>query len=249
MAEVVGQPPPLDTVQPAERRDNETAPERHGREGDGHRPAASETALPRNIDDVVFIMGVPQADVTPGVRAALSHIMAEFDRIRVERDRLREQVSYLTELADGHAFLPVLNRRALQRELTRVLSRLEQAGTEATFLYLGFANLGSVLGEHGRVAADAALTKAANVVRQHIRASDVLGEMGTGDLGLILAPIDPETAAAKAREIAAAVEQRTAEKEGGAHGLLVVWGLRRLAPGDEPRQVFADAAAAAQPGD
>jgi diguanylate cyclase (GGDEF)-like protein len=246
MADVVGQPPPLDAVQPADRRDNDAA-ERHGRDGEARRQPVPEPPLPRNIDDVVFIMGVPQAEVTPAVRGALGHIMAEFDRIRVERDRLREQVSYLTELADGHAFLPVLNRRALQRELARVLSRLQQAGTEAAFLYLGFVNLGDVLAGHGRAAADAALIKAANVVRQHIRASDVLGEMGTGDFGLILSPIDPETAVAKAREIAAAVEQRTAEKEGGALGLRVVWGLRHLASGEEPRQIFADAAEAARP--
>lgn len=247
MADVIGQPPPPDTVQAAERRDNDPPPDRRGREPDGQRHPADETPLPRNIDDVVFIMGIPQADVTPAVHAALTHIMAEFDRIRSERDRLREQVSYLTEVADGHAFLPVLNRRALQRELARVLSRLEQAGTEATFLYLRFVNLGDVLARNGRTVADAVLIKAAHVVRQHTRSSDVLGEMGTGDLGLILSPIDPETAVAKAGEIAEAVERRTAEKEGGVYGLRVVWGLRRLAPGDEPRQVFADAAEQVKP--
>ncbi len=248
MAEGVGLPLYPESVQPAERRDNDAAAEHRGHDSGGRRPPASaEAPLPRDIGDVVFLMGVPQADVTPAVQKALTDIMAEFDRIRIERDRLREQVIYLTEQADSHAFLPVLNRRALQREMTRVLSRLEQAGIGAAFLYLGFANLREVLVHHGRAAADAALTKAAHVVRQHIRAGDVLGDMGTGDLGLILVPVEAQTVVEKAREIAESVERRTAEKEGGSLGLRVVWGLRHLAPGDEPRQVFADAAAACQP--
>ncbi len=247
MAEGIGLPPPVDTVLPAERRDNESAAEREGWEGAGKRlPAAPPPPPPRDIGDVVFLMGVPQADVTPAVQSALTNIMAEFDRIRIERDRLRDQVVYLTEIADAHAFLPVVNRRALQREMTRILSRLAQSGVGAAFLYIGFTNLRELLVHEGRVAADAALVKAVHLVRQHIRASDLLGEMGTGDLGLILVPIDPETAVLKAREIVDAIDGQTAEKGGGALGLRAVWGLRHLMPGDEPRRVFADAAAACQ---
>ena len=98
--------------------------------------AVDEPSGERNIADVAFIMGIPAAELTANVQEALSIIMAEFDRVRGELDHIKEHALYLEEMADSHPFLPIMSRRALLRELSRVLTRAERTETNNSFLYL-----------------------------------------------------------------------------------------------------------------
>ena len=241
----VGETSPIESSPIVDRRQREPR-EDGGQHPSGHddRPASEHT--PRNIDDVVFIMGISQDEVTPGVHQAMTNIMAEFDAVRLERDRLREQNHHLHEQADHHTFLPAFNRRALLRELSRFLSHTEQADTAGAFLYLDIVNLADVRAGHGQAAADAALIKAANVIKEHIRGSDVIGSMDAGDFGVVLTLIDPATAADKVREIVEAIERRTAEGYNGRHALRVRHGLHVFGPGEEARDIVEAADLAAR---
>ena len=215
--------------------------------GQGDTPAPQE---PHSIADAVSIMGIDANEVTPGVQRALTHIMEEFDRVRIERDHLRDQNHYLHELADSHPFLPVINRRALQRELSGFLARSEQPETAGAFLYLDMTNLADVRRRQGQAAADQALIKAANVIKQHTRASDVIGSMDAGDFGVVLTLIDPATAADKVGEIVAAIERGTGEGYAGQHTLRVRAGLHIFGPTEEAHDIIeaADRAARPKPG-
>lgn len=232
---------PVDAALPMDRHGSNPGPGTDAEPEKEPREDSPAEPLPRNIDDVVFIMGIPQDEVTPRVHDALTAIMAEFDRIRAERDRLLEQNAYLQEVADGHSFLPVLNRRALLRELSRILARAERSETTSAFLYIQLLGLERVRQDHGRAVADELLVRVANIIRQELRESDVVGSMDSGDFGVVLPLIDAETAAAKAADVTAAIERRTAEVDRGILSLRARTGVYGFRPGDEARDVLAAA--------
>ena len=203
---------------------------------------AEHAASPRNIDDVVFLMGIPQGEVTPAVRQALTNIMGEFDRVRIQRDRLVGQVHHLEALADAHGLFPILNRRAFVRQLARILARAAQAQVGAALLYLAVDNGDDIRRRFGRQGLEDGLVRAAGVLVQAVRANDVVGSLDAGDFGVILAPIDPPAAEEKAAEIVSAVVRRSAEH--GRPPLNVRWGLHAFAAGDTPDSILAAAAVA-----
>ncbi len=71
------------------------------------------------IDDQVSIMGIPEAELTPKVREAIMGLMAEVAAMRRELEANKKELANLAKLADRDSLLPVQNRRAFVRELTR----------------------------------------------------------------------------------------------------------------------------------
>ena len=81
--------------------------ERKARSGkDVKSPAA------RRIDDVSSIMDIPEAELTPKVRAAIMSLMEEVERLREELKRNHSRVERLEQLADQDTLAPIANRRA-----------------------------------------------------------------------------------------------------------------------------------------
>ncbi|MDA0367162.1 MAG: hypothetical protein O3C65_02515 [Proteobacteria bacterium] len=60
--------------------------------------AYASTAPPRQVDDTVSVMGIPQAEITPKVRDALMNLMAEVDQMRRELQVARERLANLERL-------------------------------------------------------------------------------------------------------------------------------------------------------
>ena len=203
------------------------------------------------VEDVAFIMGVPVAELTPKTTEALKFIMGEFDRVRYELDVSRDRETHLQTLADAHPFLPVLNRRALTRELNQVLQRAAKVGTENTFICMSLVNGAEVRMRFGLAAADAALTDVARTLAAGLRASDVLGSLGGYDFGIVLTLADGPSAARKADRLVASVRDRPPEWADVAMEVKMAWGLRVLAPDDTSETVIdaADASLRARDAD
>ena len=186
----------------------------------------------RNIADVAFIMGIPAAELTAKVQEALSIINAEFDRVRGELDHIKDHVHYLEELTDRHPFLPVMSRRALLRELSRVLTRAESTGTNSSFLYLSITNVEDIKRTWGRLAGEAALAHAVTVLRESLRGSDFIGGLEGNDLGLILTVTEDAPAVEKTHEMVATLTGRPFEWQGNTIRLAVARGLHSFAAGE-----------------
>src|SRR5690242_21775827 len=114
--------------------------------------SGSSSASASAIEETVALAGVPEAEMTPRVRQALMGLLGEVDRLRRELDDSRNRIAFLERLADEDSLMPIANRRAFVRELSRMMAFAQRYGTPASVIYFDLDGLKAVNDEHGHAA-------------------------------------------------------------------------------------------------
>ena len=167
--------------------------------------AYAATSLPP-VEDPVSVMGIPENELTPKVRDALMTLMAEVEAMRRELDTTRERLASLERLADRDPLIPVANRRAFVRELTRMMAHVERYGNASSVVYIDVNDFKLINDTYGHAAGDEALRHVANILLTNVRESDLVGRLGGDEFGLILDEADTNTAREKAYDLAKVIE-------------------------------------------
>ncbi len=218
--------------------------------GQGRNPYAQHRKPPpkppcppkrESVSDVAMIMGIPASEMTPNIQGALTDILNAFDHQRLELEQLRAHVEYLENQEDRHSFLPVFNRRALFREMSRRLTAAEKTEVCQTFLCFHIGDMGAMRRSFGLAAVDAALTQAAQDLTDGLRSSDVIGSLDGMDFGIILALADAKAAEEKAEGLKTGIEKHPVSWNGAKIELDVAWGMHVITPGDTPEEIVAAA--------
>jgi len=183
---------------------------------------------PRAAAAVASVAGLDEADLSPKVRAALDVLMKEVDRLRRELEQSRRRIEHLEQLADEDTLLPVVNRRAFMRELSRMIAFRDRYGLTGALLYFDVDHLKQINDEHGHAAGDAALRKVTEILLANVRGSDVVGRLGGDEFGVILAQVDEPAAREKAAALTALIAAAELEWEGKRIPLSVACGVRPL---------------------
>lgn len=203
--------------------------------------AAGASAAPR---DAASIMGVPEAELTPNVQRALLSLMGEVDQLRKETERLRGRVRELESLADHDVLVPVLNRRAFLREVSKALALAERHDAPSALVYLDLNGFKEINDSYGHAAGDAALHHVANLLTAHIRETDAVGRLGGDEFGLVLTLTGHDGAQAKARELVDILQATPFIHEGKTLSVGAAWGCHPLMPGHKAEEAMAQADAA-----
>ena len=109
----------------------------------------------------------------------------------------------LPRRADQDQLLPLLNRRAFVRELTRYINFATRYSTPASLVYFDLDGFKSVNDTYGHAAGDAVLSHFADTLLAHVRDSDVVGRLGGDEFGIILSHADQAQAHKKASALSA----------------------------------------------
>ena len=213
-----------------------TARER-ARAGDGSASSGAAAA----VSDSASVMGIPEAELTPRVRDALMELMGEVDSLRREVSGLRERLRESEQLADRDPLIPVLNRRAFVRELSRVIAYGRRYGDPAGLVYFDIDNFKQVNDAHGHAAGDAALHHLAKLVLGHVRETDIVGRLGGDELGLILVRTDEATAQSKASSLSDLVARQPLRYGGHEIALSISVGAVAFTGEDGPDDALARA--------
>ncbi|GMV62258.1 MAG: hypothetical protein AMXMBFR74_14270 [Parvibaculum sp.] len=193
------------------------------------------------VSDSASIMGIPEAELTPRVRDALMELMGEVDSLRREVSGLRERLRESEQLADRDPLIPVLNRRAFVRELSRVIAYGRRYGDPAGLVYFDIDNFKQVNDAHGHAAGDAALHHLAKLVLGHVRETDIVGRLGGDELGLILVRTDEVAAQAKASSLSDLVARQPLRYGGSEIRLSISVGAVAFTGDDGPDDALARA--------
>ncbi|MFL5296954.1 MAG: GGDEF domain-containing protein [Phenylobacterium sp.] len=194
--------------------------------------------------DTTEFLGVPEAELTPAVRTALKTLIGEIDDLRTEVGRLKARLEETEDLADRDALTPLLNRRALIRELGRIRTFAQRYGAPASLVYFDLDDLKGVNDRLGHAAGDAVLRAVAERLSAHVRESDLVGRMGGDEFAVILVQADKAVAEAKAAALARAIEAEPLRVGDWSAPIHISWGVREIGQDLEPEAIVAEADAA-----
>jgi diguanylate cyclase (GGDEF)-like protein len=205
---------------------------------------ADSAAKVTPVSDIAAIMDIPEAEVTPKVRAAMMALMAEVDKLRRDLQQREARIAHLEQLADQDPLTPVSNRRAFVRELTRMMSFADRYDTVSSLIYFDLNGLKPVNDTYGHAAGDAVIAFVARVLIQNVRDSDIVGRLGGDEFGVLLPYTDEAGATEKAGALAAAVAAQPLDWNGVLIPCSVSWGVHTFRSGSSAHQAL-DAAAQA----
>ena len=193
--------------------------------------AQVDSSAERQISDSISIMGVPEAELTPKVRAALTQLMSEVSSLKTELESLRRRTAELETLADQDPLLPIFNRRAFVKEIARALAYTDRYGEASSLLYFDLDNFKSVNDSFGHAAGDAALHHVGALLQQSIRGSDVVGRLGGDEFGIVLTNAARKDAELKAESLRKSIEENVFVWQGEQIKLSASFGVMELVRG------------------
>lgn len=173
-----------------------------------------------------------------------AELARENAELRAELAALRARLAQAEGLADRDALTPLYNRRALMRELARILAAVQRYGGSASLVYFDLDGLKAINDRFGHAAGDAALRAVAERLIGQVRASDAAGRMGGDEFAVILAQTNGFQAEAKAAALAQAIAAAPVEGLPPVVRLKVSWGVAEIRAGSTPEAVVAEADAA-----
>ena len=211
---------------------------RSGGRPDTRQETVAATGAPAPSDRIQ-VLGIPPAEMTAAVKAAVSALASELDALKAEVGRLKARLAETEGLADRDALTPLYNRRAFVRELNRVRTFGDRYGFAASLVYFDLDGFKSINDRLGHAAGDQALKAVADILLSNVREGDVVGRMGGDEFAVVLAQADRAAAAAKAAALCEAIAADPALAAMG--GLRASYGVAGIAAGADPEAILAEA--------
>jgi diguanylate cyclase (GGDEF)-like protein len=178
------------------------------------------------------VMGIPESEFTPRVRDAIMSLMNEVDSLRRELSQTRTRLDEVEKSADQDQLLPLFNRRAFVRELTRFISFTGRYNTPASLIYFDMNHMKKINDSHGHAAGDAALQHFAQTLLSHVRDTDCVGRLGGDEFGVLLTHAGQDQALKKADLLAESLRNTPLLWQGKPIALSFSYGAFELKPGD-----------------
>jgi len=207
-----------------------------------HRPrrrrSDADAAAGAEPATVLDLSSIFKGELSPELRAAVTGLVVERDRLREELAKARAKIASLERLADADALTPVINRRAFVRQLTRMIAFTHRYGVPASVVYFDVNSMKQINDSYGHPAGDAALRHIATVLRDNIRSSDIVGRLGGDEFGVILAQTDEEQAHAKAAALAEAIANSPLRWEGIDLPVSAAYGVHSFGGDDNPQRAI-----------
>lgn len=208
------------------------------------RQRADDIEASRRVDvsdAEIASLRVAAAELAESSRATLERVVDDNELLRAELGHKNERIAVLERLADEDALAPILNRRALLRELARTISYNVRYGTVSSLLYFDLNGMKSINDIHGHAAGDAALIHISSILASNIRASDMVGRLGGDEFGVILHRADNEAANYKAESLAVIVRSAPFEWRQTSFELSVAHGTCSFADSEDAEAILAAA--------
>jgi diguanylate cyclase (GGDEF)-like protein len=178
--------------------------------------------------------GLARTALKPAVAAA-------FDELLRENDDLKAKLAEAVALADHDTLTRALTRRAFMRALHQTMSFAERYKSSAAVLYVDLDGFKAINDSYGHAAGDAVLRHVAQVLRAHVRESDIVGRIGGDEFGVILQHSSLEGALSKAESLTTAIEGAPAMHCGVAHRLGASIGVHAIVAIEDPETALSRA--------
>ena len=187
------------------------------------------------------VLGIPEAEFTPRVQDAVTTLMHEIDSLRRDVAAARARLEDAARTADQDMLLPIYNRRAFVREISRFIAFATRYGTPSSLIYFDLDDFKTINDRYGHAAGDTVLRHFVDVLAQQIRDTDVLARLGGDEFGVILAHVTIDQAMKKAADLASAVRKNPAVWKGNVIPVECSHGAYELRAGETADAAMANA--------
>jgi len=194
-------------------------------EGSGPEPVRGESRDGGAVVESLPSGGISAEELTPRVRRAMAMLLAEVDQLRGELGDARARIDYLERLADEDPLMPIANRRAFLREVTRMVGFARRYGTTASIVFADVNRLKAINDSYGHAAGDAALLQVSRTLVEHVRTTDVVARLGGDEFGVLLVQTDQQVAETKAEQLAQTVRANPLSWQGQTIPLDIAYGV------------------------
>lgn len=184
------------------------------------------------------MIGIAEKGLAPKLRRTLLSLSAEAEDLRRQLQEARARIASLEKLVDEDPLMPVCNRRAFVRELTRMMAFAERYGVPGSLVYFDVNNLKQINDAYGHAAGDAVLMQVARILVESVRATDVVGRLGGDEFGVLLVQTDKILAERKANELAIRIEKRPILWQGQTVPVSVAFGFYSFSGGENANVVL-----------
>ena len=168
-------------------------------------------------------------------------LVAENQSLISEITRLRLRVLELERAADTDPLIPVYNRRAFMRELTRAQTVMARYDMLSSIIFFDLNEFKTVNDRFGHAIGDEFLRKTGEALVQGVRDCDMVARLGGDEFGVLLFKTDPVTAQAKAATLACRISEQKIEMPTGSINITAAWGVAPCEPGGEAEQILSRA--------
>lgn len=130
-----------------------------------------------------------------------------FQRLRRERSEMRQLRKQLSELALTDPLTGLPNRRQLEDILSSEVARVRRYGGQCSLAMIDVDHFKTYNDTLGHMAGDAVLRELAQVMRRHLRVTDVLARFGGEEFALIMVNTPNSEAAGAVDRLRATIEE------------------------------------------
>ena len=155
--------------------------------------------------------------------------------------QLRLRILELEHAADTDPLVPVYNRRAFLREISRAQTVMERYDMLSTLIFFDLNDFKSVNDRFGHGVGDDLLKMIGSVLQEGVRDCDMVARLGGDEFGILLFKSDVEVAHAKAQTLCCRIAEQEVSMPTGSVSITAAWGVAPCEPGDTVEQVLARA--------
>jgi diguanylate cyclase (GGDEF)-like protein len=171
----------------------------------------------------------------------IARLRAEIARLQAELATAAEEARALRSLAHEDALTRLLNRRGFEQDLARALAYARRYRTPAAVLLIDLDRFKPINDRHGHQAGDAALRHVADLLRSHLRASDLVARLGGDEFAVLLWQVDAVVARQKADSLEDVLSLSPCAWKGVSLPVSGSIGAAPITPADDPAAVLARA--------
>lgn len=158
--------------------------------------------------------------------------------LQSEITRLRARILELERAADTDPLVPVYNRRAFMREVTRAQAVMERYDMVSSLIFFDLNGFKAINDAHGHTVGDNLLKAVGHVLLGGVRQCDMVARLGGDEFGVLLFKSSPEIARAKAATLSCRMREKRVSTEIGSVSTSASWGVAPCRPGCEAEEIL-----------
>ncbi len=155
-----------------------------------------------------------------------------------EINELKTRIIGLEHAADTDPLVPVYNRRAFMREISRAQTVMARYDILSSLIFFDLNRFKSINDRFGHVIGDDMLTKIGTALKVSVRDCDIVARIGGDEFGVLLFKTDETVAKAKAYSLSCRIAEQKIELPTGDIHLTAAWGVSACNPQDTAKQIL-----------